>query len=245
MKKTMAIGSLFLLFLTLGPAAAQSLSVSDILEKVVEANGGRKALEAITDTTITGGMEMIPMAINGSVTIYHKEPGMTRQDMSFMGMTMTQAFDGETAWFTNPQTQAAQEAPAEMQDYSKRGALEMGNSLLLDPESFGVTHNLKGKETIEGSDYYVLERVYPDGTTTALFIDSQKYFVHKQIQKSLNMVGSEVEQEIIYSDYKDVEGIPFPFTMTIMQEGEVFGIITIADVKFNSGLEDALFKMEK
>jgi outer membrane lipoprotein-sorting protein len=42
-----------------------------------------------------------------------------------------------------------------------------------------------------------------------------------------------------------VEGIPFPFSMTINQGGEIFAIITMSDVKFNSGLDDSLFKMEK
>ena len=245
MKKSLALGSLLLLVFSLIPAAAQSSSAASILEKMIEAGGGRKALEAITDTTSSGEMEMIAMTMNGTMTMYHKEPGMTRQDMEIMGRTMTQAYDGEVAWITNPQAQTAQEAPSEMHEYSKRGALEMGNSLLLDPEKYGVTHTLKGKENLEGSDYYRLERVFPGGTTTVLFIDPQTYFVYKQVQKSLNMMGSEVEQDIYFSDYKEVDGIMFAHTMTIHQGGEIFAIITITDVKFNSGLDDSFFKMEK
>jgi hypothetical protein len=244
MKKTLTFVITALLLSSQVLTFAYAQSVADILEKMIEANGGRKALEAIKDTTISGEAEMIPMAISGTMTMYHKEPGMTRQDMEFRGRVMTQAFDGETAWYTNPTGEAAA-APTEMQAYSEKAALEMGNSLLLDPDKFGITHHLKGKETIDGKEYYLLERVFESGDTTTFFIDTQTFYVFKQRQNTLDMVGSEVEQEIVFSDYKKVDGIPYPFTMTINQGGEVFLIITATAVKFNSGLEDAFFKMEK
>ncbi len=245
MKKTLTVGISALLLSSLVLTFAHAQSAAEILEKMIEASGGRKALEAIKDTTMSGEADMISMGMTGSMTMYHKEPGMTRQDMEFMGMVMTQAFDGEVAWFTNPQTSAAQAAPAEMQEYSKKGALEMGNSILLDPAKFGVSHEFKGKETIEGKEYYLLERVFESGDTTTFFIDPQTFYVYKQKQKSLDMMGGEVDQEIVFSDYRKVDGIPFPFTMTIFQQGEEFAVITMTEVKFNSGLEDSFFKMEK
>jgi outer membrane lipoprotein-sorting protein len=87
--------------------------------------------------------------------------------------------------------------------------------------------------------------VFASGDTTTFFIDSQTYYVYKQQQKSLDLMGGELEQELVYSDYKKVDGIPFPFTMTIFQGGEEFAVITMTEVKFNSGLEDSFFKMEK
>lgn len=245
MKKTLTVGISALLLSSLVLTFAHAQSAAEILEKMIEASGGRKALKAIKDTTMSGEADMIPMRMTGSMTMYHKEPGMTRQDMEFMGMVMTQAFDGEVAWFTNPQTGAAQAAPAEMQEYSKKGALEMGNSILLDPAKFGVSHEFKGKETIDGKEYYLLERVFASGDTTTFFIDPQTFYVYKQKQKSLDMMGGEVDQEIVFSDYRKVDGIPIPFTMTIFQQGEEFAVITMTEVKFNSGLEDSFFKMEK
>ena len=243
MRKILLFGSLSLLILGQGLPAAQSPTAAEILEKMIEANGGREALAAIKDMTITGEMEMVSMGMAGTMTMYHKEPGMLRQDMEIMGMAMTQAFDGEMAWYTNPQTQMAEEAPPEMGEYSKRGALEMGNSLLLDPEKFGITYNAKGKETIEGREYFVLERAFADGVTTTLYVDSQTFYVYKQTQLSLDMMGGEVEQDIFFADYKEMDGIPYPTTMTIEQGGETFAIISVTAVTFNSGLEDSLFKM--
>jgi outer membrane lipoprotein-sorting protein len=245
MKKLLTLGLSVLLLGSLVSSFVNAQTADEILKKMIEAGGGRKALEAIKDTTVSGDAEMPAMGISGSVTTYHKEPGMTRQDMEFMGMVMTQAFDGEIAWFTNPQTGTVDEAPAEMQEYSKKGALEMGNSLLLDPEKFGASHEFKGKETIEGKEYLVLERAFESGDISTLFIDPQTYYVMRQRQMSMDLMGGESEQEIVFSDYKKVEGIPYPFSMTIYQGGEELAIITMTEVKFNSGLEDSFFKMEK
>ena len=61
----------------------------------------------------------------------------------------------------------------------------------------------------------------------------------------MDMMGGEVEQEMVFSDYKKVDGIMFAHAFTIFQDGEEFGSMILSDVKFNSGLEDSFFKMEK
>ncbi len=61
----------------------------------------------------------------------------------------------------------------------------------------------------------------------------------------LNQMGVEVEGETILSDYKKVEGIMVPHTITTYQDGEEYMKITITEGSFNSGLEDSLFKMSE
>ena len=90
MKKTMTFGIAALLLGSLVSSSAHAQTAAEVLEKMIEANGGRKALEAIKDTTISGNAEMPSMGVSGSVTTYHKEPGMTRQDMNI-------------GWATKPQ----------------------------------------------------------------------------------------------------------------------------------------------
>lgn len=57
-------------------------------------------------------------------------------------------------------------------------------------------------------------------------------------------MGIEVESENYMSDYKKVEGMMIPHTMTIFQDGEEAIIMTFTEISINSGLEDSLFKME-
>jgi len=51
------------LFLSLVSIEGYSQTADEILEKMIEAQGGRKALEAIEDTTLSGSMQIIQMNI--------------------------------------------------------------------------------------------------------------------------------------------------------------------------------------
>src|SRR5512136_781666 len=86
-------------------------TAQDLLKKMIDAQGGRKALEAVKDSTTTGTMELIQMGMSGTITMYQKEPNKMRMDMELMGMVITQAYDGQKGWYTNPQTGTTEEMP--------------------------------------------------------------------------------------------------------------------------------------
>ena len=220
---------------------AQSQSADDILKKMIDAMGGRSALEKIKDTTISGTMDLTQMGLSGALTIYQKEPNKSRFDIEVMGMVITQACDGEIAWMVNPQTGMTEEMPEQAAEYMKRESL--GNSVFLDPKKFGITFTYKGKENIEGKDYLVLEQAFADGFTTTMFIDPGTYLVFKGKGKTLNNMGVEVEAETFFSDYKEVDGLMIAHSLLSFQGGEEFMTLTITEVKFNSELEDSLFTM--
>ncbi len=242
MKKTfiLCLLALFLLSIISSPALADESS--EILKKMIDALGGRKLLESIKDTTLSGSLEIIQRGMTGGSTIYFKEPNMMRQDAEIMGIVITMAFDGETAWWTNPQTGMSEEMPADQSGYFKRGA--EGNEYLLNPGKFGITFAYKGKETSGGKDYFVVEQSYPDGHKNLLYIDSGTYLIHKSKSRTPGPTGTEVDTEVIMSDYKKVDGVMAAHAMTILQDGQEFMKMTFTSVKFNSGLEDSFFKMK-
>ena len=69
-----------------------SQDAQKLLDKVINATGGKKVMEAIKDTTFSGTMELVQRGISGTITCYHKEPNMWRQDMEVMGMAISSAF---------------------------------------------------------------------------------------------------------------------------------------------------------
>jgi outer membrane lipoprotein-sorting protein len=233
--------SLFLLILTTSPGLGQK--ASDILEKMIEAQGGKKVLEGIKDTTMSGTFEMPMMGISGTTTLYQKDPNKTRMDAEFMGMVFTQAFDGETGWTINPETGGVEPLSEKALEYAKRDAL--GDEALLHPEKCGITYAYKGKETIEGKDCFILEAAYSDGYKLTIYVDSKTYLSYKTKALSLDMMEVEVDTETVLSDYKKVDGTMIPHTIVIIQNGEVFMTITLTEVSFNTGLEDSLFKMNE
>lgn len=241
MKRAISLFVLSLFIIGLLATQAQSQSAPEILKKMIDAMGGKQALEKITDTTISGSMDLTQMGLSGAITVYQKEPNKARYDIEVMGMVITQACDGEIAWMTNPQTGMTEEMPADQAIYLKRESL--GNSVYLKPEKMGITFTYKGKENIDGKDYLVLEQAYADGYIATIYIDPDTYLAFKGKGKTLNNMGVEVEAETFFSDYKKVDGITVAHTLVSYQNGEEFMTMTVTDVKFNSGLEDSLFAM--
>lgn len=221
---------------------AKKADAKKIIEKWIKAQGGRDVLSKIKDTTTTASLELIQMGMSGLMTMYQKEPNMMRMDMEIMGMVITQAYDGEIAWMTNPQTGATEEMPEQFADDIKRQA--MGNDMLLNPDKHGITFSYEGKETIDEKEFLIIKQTFSDGKEITMYVDSETYLVHKIKATAMNQMGVEVEAETFMSDYKEVEGTMVPFTITIYQDGEEFMTMEITEIKYNSGLEDSFFKME-
>ena len=231
----------FLLSLMVSPGHSQK--ASDILKKMVDAQGGKKVLEKVKDMTSTGSLELIQMGMSGSMTMYKKEPDKVRMDIEVMGMIITQAYDGETAWWVNPQTGSKEEVPEQQAQDMKRMAL--GVDAFLNPEKYGITFASKGKEKIDEKEYLVLEQTFSDGHKATLYIDPKTYLTYKSKSTTVNQMGVEVEQETFESDFKKVEGMTIAYSLIIFQDGEEFMKLALSEVTFNSGLEDSLFKMEE
>ncbi len=254
MKKTLSVCALCFLLLSLIILPALNLNAQDkevkksdpkalkILAKSIEAMGGRKLLKSIKDTTVTGSMELITLGMEGSLTMYSKEPDKMRLDIEIMGMTITQAYDGEMGWMFNPQTGANEEMTEQMTDDIKRDA--MGNEIMLNPEKYNVVYTYKGMEKLEDKDHHVLKQIHPDGWEATIYIDAKTNLTYKVVARATTQMGVDVETESFTTDYKKVDGMMVAHTMTTYQDGEEFMTMTLTEIKFNSGLEDSMFKME-
>jgi outer membrane lipoprotein-sorting protein len=237
---TFCLLGLFLFAITAAPGSGQA--VKDILAKMIDAQGGRKALEAIKDMTVNGSVEIIQYGMNGSLTVYQKEPDKMRMDIEIMGMVLTQGFDGEKGWAIDPRTGAAQELPEKVSESFKNQAL--GNDAVLNPEKYGITFTIKDKEKIQDKEYIVIEQSYKNGDKTTLYVDPDTYLIYKTRGKSFNQTGAEIEAETISSDYKKVGDMMAAHTQTVYQNGAEFMRMTFTKFSFNTGLEDSFFKMK-
>jgi outer membrane lipoprotein-sorting protein len=243
MKRIFSFYLLSIFLLSLMVSAVLSQEASDILGKMIEAQGGKKVIENIKDMTSSGTLEMTQMGMSGSMTMYRKEPDKVRMDIEVMGMIITQAFDGETAWWVNPQTGSPEEMSEQQSENMKR--MSFGIDALLYPEKYGITYSYKGKEKIEEKEYFVLEQTFPDGFKATIYIDPKTYLSYKSKSTIVNQMGVEVDQETFETDYKNVNGMMIAHSITIFQGGEEFMKINVTEMTFNSGLEDAFFKMSR
>ncbi|MBC7362436.1 MAG: outer membrane lipoprotein-sorting protein [Candidatus Aminicenantes bacterium] len=236
-------GFLFgLILLNLIILPAHSQTGKDILEKMIEALGGRKTLAEIKDTKIIGTMEIIQYGMTAPMTIYQKEPNKYRMEMEVMGYTMIQVYDGQKAMMTNPQTgEVVELTPDQTKGLMKQA---LGNDATLNPEKYGITYTYKGEETVDGKKYYVLEQKFQDGDITTMYLDAATYLPYKSKSKGLSPTGTEVETDVVFSDYRKVGNTQAAFSMTISQAGAEYIRMIISEIVYNSGLDDSLFVLK-
>lgn len=243
MKNTALISLVLVLISIFAHSAAVSVqSVEEILENMIDAQGGRTALQNIQDTTLIGFIEMPEMGYGGSLTTYLKEPDMLRTDYKVQGTSITQAYDGEKAWMTNAFTGGKEEMPEPMAKGFIRSAL--GNDALLHPEKYGIVYTLEGKKAVEGTEYYVLTQQFSDGFRTTLYIDPETFLTFKTTNTAVDGAGNESVMETVFSDYKKVDSFILAHSIVTFQDGREFMKMEITQIKINTGLEDSFFRME-
>jgi CubicO group peptidase (beta-lactamase class C family)/outer membrane lipoprotein-sorting protein len=241
MKRIFSLATASLFLITLIACQDSGQTAQQILEKMIEAQGGRNAAEGIKDMTWSGTIEMAAQGLSGPITIYKKEPDKIRVDIEVIGRVFSRAYDGKTGWGTNPQTGGIEEMSGQQLADIKKEAMPIVS--LLNPEQYGITFAYKGKEEIEGKEYFVLEEAYPDGSRLTFYLDSITYLTFKVKGKTSGPQGEEVEFEQFQSDYKKVNGLLLAHSTVTYSSGKETQKITWEEVISNTGLEDSLFKM--
>ncbi len=237
---TRSVLGLFLVSLLAVPSFSQT--ADEIINKMIDAQGGKEVYERIKDITIIGTIELVQQGIDGSIILYKKEPDKRRQDFEVMGMNLIEVYDGKVGWWTNQQTLEIEEMPEDRFVRSKRNAMPVVAPLY--PDKYGLSHTLKGKETIEGNEYFVIIRKFPDDFEVTIYIDTKTFLPYKSISQ-IEAQGMEIEVEQYTTDYKEVEGLLVAFSTSQYLNGQEQMIMTVSEVKINTGLEDSLFVMEK
>jgi len=159
-------------------------------------------------------------------------------------MVITQAYDGTTAWMTNPQTGSTEAMPDAQQQSMKRQA--MGNEALLNPAKYGIKYEYKGKEKIDAKDCLVLVQTSSDGHETTMYLDPATYLAYKSRSKELDaQTNTEVMTENTFGDYRKEGDIVIAHSITTLRDGQEFMKMAMSKVSFNSNLEDSFFKMSK
>jgi len=242
MKKpwTWILAGIFLASIVSGPSFGQT--AEEILDRMIEAQGGRRLLAGLTDSTVSGTLESIQQGITGTMTMYQKEPDKMRMEIEVMGIVVTQAFDGQQAWMTNPQTGGVQVMDDNMTREFKRQA--MGNDAILNPGKLGITYLYKGKEKDGDREFLVLEQTMADGHTNTLYLDPATHLIAKTKAKVLNPTGVEIDSETLLSDYRSEGGVMTAHSLTVFQSGREFARMNLTKFVFNSGLPDDLFRMK-
>src|SRR6056297_487063 len=215
------------------PEMDADMTAEKVYDMYFEAIGGKENLENIQDmkqeaTTSMGGMTL-------NIVTYKKAPNKYKMEMLMNGNVMSkQLYDGEKGSLTSPQ--GTQELQGEQLEQMKYQAI-MNQELKYD--ELGVKSTLKGIEKVNGKDAYKVEVILPNETKFYDFFDTETG-LRLQTKTTAQTPQGEFTQVQSFTDYTEVDGIKFPFT--ISTSGMQNLTMEIQSIEINKGIEDSVFQ---
>jgi outer membrane lipoprotein-sorting protein len=223
-------------------SAAWAETADGVIAKNIQARGGADKLASVQTIKSTATMAMGP-GIEAPGVLIQKRGNLARLEFTVQGLTAVQAYDGKNAWQVMPFT--GKKDPELMSADEAKDVQEMADidGPLVDYKNKGNQVELLGKEKVEGTDAYKLKVTLKNGDVQTVYIDADSFLEIKEETKR-TVRGSEQDVEESIGDYKEVNGIIFPFAMESGIKGsQEKQKLTLTKIELNVPADDSIFKM--
>lgn len=234
------------LFLSIsGMSYAQT--AQDILDKYIENTGGRAKWEAMKGMKMTATVNQQGMEI--PLTIISLKDGRQATIINFQGMTIKQnVFDGNTLWSTNFMSMKPEKSDAEATAIFKASATDFPDPFV-NYKAKGYLVELMGKESIEGTETFKIKLtkkpIMVDGQLqddiSYYFFDTEN-FVPIMVEAEIKTgQGKGMVSQTTMSDYQEVDGLVFPFSMAQGVKGLGLAPLVITKIELNPTVDNSEF----
>jgi photosynthetic reaction center cytochrome c subunit len=211
-------------------------TVEQILERYVQAVGGREAIEKVTSRVLKGSR----VGADGVLVpeeVYSKAPNKLLVITSYPKQVFRTGYNGSQGWAKSNET--ARDLPAEMLGQLRREAEFYKETRLKDLYSKLV---VAGRAMVGEREAYVLEAMPADGgSPEKLYFDVQTGLLVRKYSEAQTVLG-QFPTQTDYEDYRGVDGVKLPFTIHWSIPGRSWGR-KITEVKQNVSLDDTQFNM--
>jgi hypothetical protein len=201
-------------------------TAEDVIQRCIEAMGGRQALASIRTLTVTSDGHQISGGFG--TTRYLKAPNFIRLVRSGGRAIVT---DGISAWLVEGEKwQPAPPGPNVWQEMM---------SISLDLVSYAekkISYDLLGTVPLEGSALYKLRKTLGTG---------KEVYVYLSIETGLLMMeeefGDDGRMATLYFDHREVAGVKLPHMRVLVADILKTAHVALLSYRANEPLEDSLF----
>ncbi len=215
------------------PAEARA-TVDRILEKYLQALGGKAALEKTT-TRMMKGMLLTQGGMKAPLEIYEKAPNKTLTIFRVPHGTNQMGFDGAAGWSKTPERGLREESGV---------ALDMIKSEADFYKEFKLKERyqklaLLGLARLGDREAYVLEATPSRGQPEKLYFDRQNGLLVRA-DRVIEAGPEKTPLQIYFEDYREVDGIKLPFAIRRARPNFTW-TQQFDEIKLNVPLDDARF----
>lgn len=218
------------------PALAQP-SVDQILDKYAQALGGRAAYEKVATRAMKGTVEIPDDNVTGTVQVWSKAPGSYRMTMDIPGYGIVETvLTGAGGWEKNPDsgTHAMSRTDLEIarRDHDFHRELRL-KELFPKMETAAA-------DKVNGRAAYVIEATPASGPAEKLYFDAESGLLVKRDFERVTLEDGIVQYEVLYSDYRDVDGLKLPAVIEQRAPDNTM-IFKFSEIRNNAAVEDSAF----
>src|SRR5438067_10248639 len=225
-------------------AAANPITVDEIVGRHIEARGGAQKLAALQTLKISGKVFFgggDDFTVTADFAQVRKRPNQIRTEVTLQGLTAIDAYDGQQSWSVDPFQgrkdpfrTTADEGRGLAQDADLEGALirwrEKGNQV-----------SYLGKEDVDGTPAHKLRIALKDGDVQYVYLDPD-YFLEIRRVSERRIRGSERVTETDFGAYAQVNGIWIPTSVESGRKGAPkTQRFTLDSLEVNLPVEEGIF----
>src|SRR5215471_5741870 len=211
-------------------------AVDQILDKYVQAIGGKAAVQRVTSIVMKGTFEAPAFGASGTVERYSKAPNKLAIVVEVGGFgTVQSVFNGTAGWSQDPQNGMRELAGKELAQTKLEADIYRDIKLKELYPKMVVT----GKDKVADRDAYVIEATSADGISAKMYFDAQSSLLVRTDQTAYN-AGEELPTQTFFEDYKEVDGLKVPTTIRQTNPNISF-TMKFTDLKSNVPVEDSKF----
>lgn len=193
---------------------ASDLTAEQLIAKSNAARGGEQRLAAVQFVKLTGQWST-NAAKARPVTVMIAPGNYLRRIELASGPPSIKAIQGQESWEINPQNNVLKPAPMLARDASRFRRLADPQGPLVNPQAKGNKIEVIGKHAWRTFQVYKLKVTYPDGGVGYLYLDAQSFLPVRSVGTMyVAQVDEDADLEILYEDYRDVDGVKWPFKET-------------------------------
>lgn len=214
---------------------AETVTVKTVIESYLTAIGGRKAIAEVKDVSTKMNAKLQGMEIN--ISTFQKTPNKYAMAIKMGPMVVQkEVYDGVKGMQSSPQGKSELTG-----DGLEQMKLQATLFVEMHYEKMGYKLVLDGTENINGKDCYKLNVTSPKGQKITEYYDRETGLKCRSVLTSKTENGP-VSQISDITDYKEVNGVKFPASITV--SGAMSMKLAAESIEVNKGVSDSEFKLE-
>ena len=226
-------------------ATLSAQTAEDIVAKYVTARGGAEKIKGVKTERITGTITFGADA-EGPFIVERLRPLKMHMEITLNGQTLIRTYDGKsTGWIYNPFSPKPEVQAMTEGDLKSIFDEADFDGPFVDYKAKGNVIEFVDKSDVQGKAAYKLKLTNKNNDVSYFYFDADTYLILKW-EGARKLAEHDVPWESIFHDFREVEGVKYPFLIETDSPGtDQTQKITADKIEVNIPIDESRFAKPK